>query len=122
MALYDQRAALQWVRDYISLVGGDEKNVNAWGESAGAGSIMHHITAFGGKQNPLFKRAVMQSPFLEPRIDRAGYLENHYRWFLKGAGCEGKGIECLRSASLRSISKGGDAVFENAPNGTFAFG
>ncbi|EOD44796.1 putative carboxylesterase family protein [Neofusicoccum parvum UCRNP2] len=40
-------AVFQWVQDYISLVGGDKTNVNAWGESAGAGSILHHLTAQG---------------------------------------------------------------------------
>jgi carboxylesterase type B len=122
IGLYDQRAALQWVQDYISLVGGDPENVSAWGESAGAGSIMHHLIAFRGKQKPLFKQAVIQSPFLEPRFDRAGYLEEQFKTFEKGAGCEGKGIKCLREVKVDSLSKGATAVFNWSPNGTFGFG
>ena len=41
--LYDQRLILQWVQKYINLFGGDKTQVSAWGESAGAGSILHHL-------------------------------------------------------------------------------
>ena len=37
--LHDQRAALQWVQDYIHLGGRDPSNVSVWGDSAGVASI-----------------------------------------------------------------------------------
>jgi carboxylesterase type B len=113
---------LLWVQDYISLVGGDPSNVNVLGESAGAGSIMAHLVAFGGKQDPLFKRAIILSPFMEPRIDRAGVLETQFKVFEKAVGCEGQGLACLRNASEGDIRKGASAVFNAAPDHTFAFG
>lgn len=62
-ALYDQRLALQWIQHNIHLFGGDAKRVTVMGESAGGGSIMHQITAFGGlKGQAPFQQAVMQSP------------------------------------------------------------
>ena len=60
--LHDQRAALQWIQDHIGLVGGDKTQVSGWGESAGAGSLLHHLVAYGGTQDPLFSKVILQSP------------------------------------------------------------
>ena len=61
--LYDQRLALEWVQEYIHLFGGNPNNVTVIGESAGGGSIMHQITAFGGNKGPApFQQAILQSP------------------------------------------------------------
>jgi carboxylesterase type B len=142
LAFYDQRSALEWTQSFIGLFGGDPNKVTAAGESAGAGSIMHHMyepftplwhstlfisnmsisTAFGGKQDPLFRKAIVQSPAFVPSIDRDGYLEDTFKLFEKNAGCAGQGFSCLRSASNDEIKKANDATIRAAPPGSFAFG
>ena len=64
--LYDQRFALQWIQDNIHLFGGDKERVTVFGESGGGGSIMHHVTAYGGTEPALFNQAVSQSPAYFP--------------------------------------------------------
>ncbi|KAI4188986.1 MAG: hypothetical protein LQ346_005193 [Caloplaca aetnensis] len=108
--LYDQRAALQWIQDYIGLLGGDKTQVSAWGQSAGAGSIMHQLVAFGGTQDPLFSRAVLQSPGFSLLFDRKGKLEQAFERFASLAGCSGQGVSCLRAASAETLDKANTAL------------
>lgn len=64
--LYDQRLAFRWIQRNIHLFGGDPEKVTVLGESAGGGSIMHQITAFGGLRGPApFQQAILQSPAFE---------------------------------------------------------
>ncbi|KAI9932510.1 hypothetical protein ASPWEDRAFT_22285 [Aspergillus wentii DTO 134E9] len=82
-ALYDQRFALDWVYKYIHLFGGNPENVTVMGESAGGGSILHQITAFGGNRGPVpFKQAILQSPGWYPLPSQA-QTESTLRQFLK---------------------------------------
>ncbi|KAF9102057.1 hypothetical protein BGX29_004980 [Mortierella sp. GBA35] len=57
--LQDQKLAFEWVRENISVYGGDSRNVTAWGESAGSFSLHYHmlIPAHHG----LFDHAILQS-------------------------------------------------------------
>lgn len=65
--LLDQRFALEWVQKYIHLFGGDASRVTILGDSAGAGSIEAHITAYGGtKGSSPFRGAIAQSPYYLP--------------------------------------------------------
>ena len=56
----DQLAALQWVQRNIGAFGGDPKAVTIFGESAGGGSVMVHLTS--PLSRGLFHRAILQSP------------------------------------------------------------
>ncbi|HEY8215798.1 MAG TPA: carboxylesterase family protein [Acidimicrobiia bacterium] len=61
--LHDQLAALAWVRVHAAAFGGDARRVTAFGESAGAGSILHLLAS--RLRKGAFERAIVQSG--EPR-------------------------------------------------------
>ncbi|KAH7378717.1 carboxylesterase family protein-like protein [Pyrenochaeta sp. MPI-SDFR-AT-0127] len=82
LGLYDQRFALEWVQKYIHLFGGDKDRVTVFGQSAGGGSIMHQITAYGGLKGKVpFQQAVPQSPGWLP-IQSNVQQEDTYQKFL----------------------------------------
>lgn len=63
--LADQVMALTWVRENIGAFGGDPDRVTVFGESAGAGSILHLLAAPAAAG--LFRRAILQSPGVTQR-------------------------------------------------------
>ena len=83
--LYDQRLALEWVQKHIHLFGGDPNQVTVMGKSAGGGSIMHQITAYGGNKPSPFQRAIIQSPGLTPTVSQLKQ-ENKTQAFLSLLG------------------------------------
>ena len=111
-----------WVQSYIYLLGGNPSEVTAWGLSAGGGSIFHHLVAKGGTQNPLFKRAILQSPAFATRWDRNGSLEDTFNRFAATANCASGGLSCLRAASSDVLDGANRLLQSSAPRGAFAVG
>jgi carboxylesterase type B len=86
------------------------------------GSIMHHLTAFGGKQPALFRKVVIQSAAYDVLFDRKGSLEESFQNLTAAAGCTGKGIACLRALSFTQMKAAQEKYMESLPPGKFGFG
>ena len=120
--LHDQKAVFEWVQSYISLLGGNPEEVTAWGLSAGAGSLFHHLVVRGGTENPLFKRAILQSPAFATRWDRKGSLEEVFNRFAAFANCAGGGLACLKAASPQALDRANQLLQLSAPRGGYVVG
>jgi carboxylesterase type B len=83
---------------------------------------MHQLTAFGGKEPALFKRAVVQSAAYDVWVDRKGDLEQKFQDLLKVAGCTGKGLACLRALDYPAMKAAQDKYIAVQPTGKFGFG
>lgn len=123
----DQRKALEWVQTYIHLFGGDASRVTVMGESAGGGSILHHITARGGEGDPpQFQQAILQSPAYVPR-PYASQAEDSFSAFLGAANASGLAdLTALDSYDLQVANKLSQAAdfygvfqFGPAPDGEY---
>lgn len=117
LGLHDQRFGLRWIQEHISLFGGDPDEVTVMGQSAGGGSILHQITAYGGSQGPSpFKRAVLQSPGFYP-ITSPEVMNRDFRCLLRHAKCES--LEELKKLSEKELKVANLAIIDTAPYGQF---
>ncbi|KAI3396190.1 hypothetical protein diail_393 [Diaporthe ilicicola] len=122
LGLYDQRVAFDWVQKYIGLFGGDPARVTAIGESAGATSILHHITAYGGEGSLPFAQGITQSPAFQFNLNLTSAYE---ATLTEATNVTGKAITdaselaSLDSETLKDINFG--TVLE-APQGRFTYG
>ncbi|KAF7886836.1 uncharacterized protein EAF02_003483 [Botrytis sinoallii] len=126
--LYDQALALNWVSQHISKFGGDPDRVTVIGESAGASSILHHITSYGGSSFSLnpdslprapFQRAILQSPAFFPAADANTKLEA-FDDFLFVARADT--IEELKNKPEEVLISANKLLVSKSPYAQFTFG
>jgi carboxylesterase type B len=113
------------VHDNIGQVRGDPESVTFWGSDASAASALYLVTAYGGTQDPLFKRAILQSMTHQNKYNRTDGLEDMTKAVAKGVGCDGRGAEliaCMRKADGKALADVNRNITGNAPLGTFPFG
>ena len=91
------------------------------GESAGASSILHHITSYGGSGNKKlpFQSAIIQSPGFFPQPDPA-QDDATYQQFLSLAGA--KTLDDLLTADNQTLMQINADMTYNSSYGIFKFG
>lgn len=104
--LKDQRLALQWVQQYISVFGGDPGHVTMGGDSAGAQSVDLHVTAYGGRDDGLFHATAAESQSFSA-LRTVGESQFAYDNLVIRAGCASKEdtLACLRSLSATELQE-----------------
>jgi carboxylesterase type B len=116
---YDQRLALEWVQENIHLFGGDPAQVTIMGESAGGGSVMHQMTAYGGNKPFPFARAIPQSPAWLP-VTKLYAQDNVTHWYLEELNVSS--IEEAREVSSEVAMRANKAYVGSAEYTDFRFG
>ncbi len=70
------------MQKYVHLFGGDPARVTLAGQSAGGGSVEHHLASYGGQGSPVpFAQALLASPAFYPVPNITQYLPAHQRFF-----------------------------------------
>ncbi|KAK3722785.1 hypothetical protein LTR37_002357 [Vermiconidia calcicola] len=98
--LKDQRKALEWVQEYISLFGGDPGHVTIGGASAGAQSVNLHVTAYGGRDDGLFHATAAESQSMSAlRTVKESQFSYDNLVIRTGCASERNTLSCLRDLS-----------------------
>lgn len=80
---------------------------------------MHQITAFGGREESLFERAVLQSPAFAPVVSDH-QEEGYYTDFLRLANASS--FEQLQNMTYEQLQTANVLQVQNSTYGTFTFG
>ncbi|KAK7414943.1 hypothetical protein QQX98_006268 [Neonectria punicea] len=104
----DQHLALRWLHENIAAFGGDASKVTIWGESAGGESVGAHMISYGGRNQGLFRGAIMQSsgPINSFRYNSPTEWDVYYVAITRAANCSIAidTLACLRTVPSEDLN------------------
>ncbi|KAH9387758.1 Neuroligin-4, X-linked [Tyrophagus putrescentiae] len=112
-ALYDQLAALRWVKENVHLFNGDPKRVTIFGDSGG-GAASVGILVLSPKADDLFKRAILQSGSPLTVVDDHHSAAAKTRLLSSMVGCKNskKLIKCFQTKPMLELLNASLAMAE----------
>lgn len=105
MGLRDQRLSLHWIRENVAAFGGDPDKVTIWGQSAGGASVGAQVLAFDGRDDGLFRGAIMESGGPVALYEESS-SDDLYNSLLEQTGCDtaSSALSCLRELPYAALN------------------
>lgn len=106
LGLKDQRLAMHWVKENIGAFGGDASKITIFGESAGGGNVGYHATAYGGRDDKLFRGIIAESGADGTDMKNLTEPDRRYNIIAEAAGCGDSSdkLACLRKVPFKKLN------------------